>query len=76
MIILTEGKDYTAMFGTPNPTPAHVHMQTTDFSAILNDLRDGKIPSGTGQPFNVNWSDENIAPWDTNEGAYNPFANI
>ncbi|MBR1988368.1 MAG: hypothetical protein IKA36_04945 [Clostridia bacterium] len=76
MIIQTEGSDYTAMFGTPNPTPAHTHMQTTDFSAILNDLRDGKIPSGTGHIFDVNWANDTNVPWDPNEGIYNPFARL
>lgn len=51
-------------------TPAHNYAGTTDFTTILKDMEKGLFPTGTGQPFPVNF-DENpntpavdaMSPW-------------
>lgn len=43
-------------------TPMHVYAATQDFSIVLNDIRDGNLPVGTGQPFPVNFQDEEENP--------------
>lgn len=89
MIIYTDSN--TGVFGT-QITPAHTHAATTDFSNILDDLANGNIPCGTGQPFPVNWKtdgdnidpDANRPPWvertvyqqQQPPGFFNPWANI
>ena len=89
MIIYTDSQ--TSVFGT-QITPAHTHAATTDFSNILDDLANGNIPCGTGEPFPVNWStdqpnvqDANRPPWvdrtvyeqqSQPPGFFNPWANI
>jgi hypothetical protein len=39
-------------------TPAHVYAGMADFSNVLDDMRDGKFPVGTGKPFPVNFDSE------------------
>lgn len=36
-------------------TPAHNYAATTDFATILNDMKRGEFPVGTGKPFPVNF---------------------
>lgn len=88
MIIYTDSEvNPEELFGTRNVTPAHLHLLTKDFSTILDDLASGKIPTGTGQPFDVNWDDEKETenpPWIKNtiyqnnpsDGFFNPWQNI
>ena len=55
-------------------TPAHVYHGTSDFATILNDIRDGHLPTGTGKPFPVNFQSDNqnavnpASPWTKNQG--------
>ncbi len=47
-------------------TPAHNYSATTDFSVILEDMEKGHFPTGTGQPFPVNFDvDPNISALDS-----------
>ena len=39
-------------------TPAHAYNGTIDFASILEDMKKGEFPVGTGQPFPVNFDDE------------------
>lgn len=39
-------------------TPAHVYNGTSDFATILEDMKKGELPTGTGQPFPVNFDAE------------------
>lgn len=52
--------------GNPvNATPAAIYAGITDFAVFLSNIATGEIPSGTGQPFPVNWNSENedYLPW-------------
>lgn len=86
MIIYT---DSASIFGEEQITPAHTHLATNDMSAILDDIARGNIPTGTGQPFPVNWkTDQNSQnpqdpPWvdrtvyqyPPSGGFFNPWKN-
>ena len=43
---------------THEQTPFHVYQGTSDFATILNDMRKGELPVGTGKPFPVNFQEE------------------
>jgi hypothetical protein len=53
-------------------TPFQVYAGTSDFASILNDMKNGKFPTGTGQPFPVNFASEDspeanpMSPWSQN----------
>ena len=53
-------------------TPFQVYAGTSDFATILNDIRDGKLPVNSGQPFPVNFASEDspdanpMSPWSQN----------
>lgn len=51
MYIYTNGQ-------TTMQTPAHVYNGTQDFVKILEDMKKGEFPVGTGQPFPVNFDSE------------------
>lgn len=86
MIIYTDLKNPEELYGSKNVTPAHVYAAVNDFSVILEELAKGNIPSGTGQPFDVNWNTEenenfnNGSPWlnqnSPSGGFINPMKNI
>ena len=42
-------------------TPAHAYAGMADFANVLDDMREGKFPVGTGKPFPVNF-DVDIDP--------------
>lgn len=48
-----------------NNTPAAVYAGLNCFATILDNIASGEIPSGSGEPFPVNWpeSPENDLPW-------------
>lgn len=50
-------------------TPYHRYIMTKDFAEILDEIANGIIPSGTGQPFTV----EPIVEFET--GSSNPKSN-
>ena len=54
------------VFGEP-ATPAHYYTGISDFSTILNDMAEHKIPVNTGVVFPVVWKsdmqDPNTLPW-------------
>lgn len=59
MDILTSGQ-------TVIQTPAHNYSATADFSVILDDMKRGELPVGTGQPFPVNFDvDQNMSSLDS-----------
>lgn len=41
-----------------NLTPAQRYVATSDFAAILRDMEVGNFPVGTGQPFPVNFDQQ------------------
>lgn len=52
-------------------TPAHNYAGTTDFADILDDMKHGNFPTGTGQPFPVNFDEpssevDSASPWVNN----------
>lgn len=52
-------------------TPYHSYKSTRNFSSILNDMIKGQLPTGTGQPFPVNFNEEEEftgpqSPWTQN----------
>jgi hypothetical protein len=56
---------------THEQTPFHVYQGTSDFATILNDMRKGELPVGTGKPFPVNFQEEDnpinpMSPWSQN----------
>ncbi len=81
MIIYTD--QVANMFGT-ELTPAHTYAMISDFSKILDAISRCDIPTGTGEPFPVNWKteedDANRPPWlsntnyISNPGFINPYA--
>lgn len=60
MEIVYSGKN--AQFHTQVLTPAHVYTGTNDFSVILKDMEEGKLPTGSGRPFPVEFDKENDTP--------------
>lgn len=64
--------------GPVNLTPAATYAGVTNFATILDNIASGEIPSGSGQPFPVNWNTnpEDDLPWfpDGPTGA-NPWKN-
>lgn len=50
-------------------TPAHNYARTTDFADILDEMKNGLFPTGTGKPFPVNFDEEQTemtSPWSNN----------
>ena len=53
-------------------TPFQVYAGTSDFATILNDMKEGKFPVGTNDPFPVNFASEDspeanpMSPWSQN----------
>ena len=46
-------------FGCTEMTPALRYAGTSSFEEILTDIRNGDIPTGTGEPFPVVWKNDN-----------------
>lgn len=51
--------------GIINNTPGAAYAGVNDFATILDNIASGEIPSGTGEPFPVNWNEspDNEPPW-------------
>lgn len=51
-----------------NNTPAAVYAGLSCFATILDNIASGEIPSGSGEPFPVNWeeSPDDGLPWYSN----------
>lgn len=47
--------DLIERYGCTEMSPALKYVGTTSFEEILADIRNGVIPSGTGEPFPVVW---------------------
>ena len=52
-------------FGCTEMTPALTYAGTTSFESILTDIRNGVIPTGTGEPFPVVWKNDDNMNIDT-----------
>lgn len=61
--------------GPSNLTPAATYAGVTNFATLLDNIASGEIPSGSGQPFPVNWKSEpaDDVPWFTNPTNASPF---
>lgn len=79
MIIYTDSEiNPEDMFGVKEVTPAHLYSQTKDFSVILDDIANDKIPCGTGKPFDVVWKNDqnnNNVPWMNGTETFDSFIN-
>lgn len=72
MVIYTEGNSIALELD--KMTPAQRFIGVTDFDQILREIDCGNIPTNTGEPFPVNWKeDENQDP-PAYGGPFNPWA--
>ena len=55
-------------------TPAH-RFVGVEFDTILREIDCGNIPTNTGEPFPVNWEDDNSTDYQNN-GDFNPWKNL